>query len=111
MANTRKTLAAAVVAALPLLSVGISAPAQAQNHPRAAAIAPRIEAFNVDEVRRRLDLQLHEIQQVGAAGNEARAGRACSRGHCLLGRGRTFVAEGLHACTPPTSLIASMMLL
>jgi outer membrane lipoprotein SlyB len=56
MANTRKTLAAAVVAALPLLSVGaslgVSAPAQAQDHPRATAIAPRIEAFNVNEVRR-----------------------------------------------------------
>jgi len=50
MANTHKKLAAAVVAALPLLAVTV--PAQAQNHPRAAAIAPRIEAFNVDEVRR-----------------------------------------------------------
>jgi len=52
MANTRKTLAAAVVAALPLLSVAVSAPVKAQEHPRAAAIAPRIEGFNVDEVRR-----------------------------------------------------------
>jgi outer membrane lipoprotein SlyB len=52
MAKTRQTLAAAVVAALPLLSVTVPAPAQAQNHPRAAALAPRIEGFNVDEVRR-----------------------------------------------------------
>jgi len=53
MANTHKKLAAAVVAALPLLSVTVAAPVQAQDrHPRAAAIAPRIEGFNVDEVRR-----------------------------------------------------------
>jgi outer membrane lipoprotein SlyB len=52
MATTRHTLAAAVVAALPLLSVTVPAPAQAQNHPRAAALGPRIEGFNVDEVRR-----------------------------------------------------------
>jgi outer membrane lipoprotein SlyB len=52
MATTRQTLAAAVVAALPLLSVTVPVPAQAQNHPRAAAIAPRIEGFKVDEVRR-----------------------------------------------------------
>jgi outer membrane lipoprotein SlyB len=52
MASTRHTLAAAVVAALPLLSVTVPAPAHAQNHPRAAALAPRIEGFNIDEVRR-----------------------------------------------------------
>jgi outer membrane lipoprotein SlyB len=52
MPTTRQTLAAAVVAALPLLSVTVSAPAQAQDHPRAARLAPRIEGFNVDEVRR-----------------------------------------------------------
>ena len=52
MANTSKKLAAAVVAALPLLTLGVPSTVQAQNHPRAAAIAPRIEAFNVDEVRR-----------------------------------------------------------
>jgi len=52
MANTHKKLAAAVVAALPLLSVTVPAAVKAQDHPRAAAIAPRIEAFNVDEVRR-----------------------------------------------------------
>ncbi|WP_296948299.1 glycine zipper 2TM domain-containing protein [uncultured Massilia sp.] len=52
MATTRHTLAAAVVAALPLLSVTAPAPAQAQNHPRASVLAPRIEGFNVEEVRR-----------------------------------------------------------
>ena len=54
MVSTPKKLAAAVVAALPLLAATatVSTPAQAQNHPRAAALAPRIEGFNVDEVRR-----------------------------------------------------------
>lgn len=52
MATTRQTLAAAMVAALPLLTATLPAPAQAQNHPRAAAIGPRIEDFNVDAVRR-----------------------------------------------------------
>jgi outer membrane lipoprotein SlyB len=52
MATTRQTLAAAVVAALPLISVVMPAPAYAQDHPRAARLAPRIESFGVDEVRR-----------------------------------------------------------
>ncbi|QJE01126.1 glycine zipper 2TM domain-containing protein [Massilia forsythiae] len=52
MATTRQTLAAAMVAALPLLTAAVPAPAQAQNHPRVAAIGPRIEDFNVDSVRR-----------------------------------------------------------
>jgi outer membrane lipoprotein SlyB len=52
MATTRQTLAAAVVAALPLFTASIPAPAQAQDHPRARALQPRIEGFNVNEVRR-----------------------------------------------------------
>jgi outer membrane lipoprotein SlyB len=52
MATTRQTLAAAVVAALPLFTAAVPAPAQAQDHPRARALEPRIEGFNVNEVRR-----------------------------------------------------------
>jgi outer membrane lipoprotein SlyB len=52
MPSSRRTLAAAMVAALPLLSVTMPTPVQAQDHPRAARLAPRIEGFNVDEVRR-----------------------------------------------------------
>jgi outer membrane lipoprotein SlyB len=52
MATTRQTLAAAVVAALPLLSMTVTAPVHAEDHPRAARLAPRIDGFNVDEVRR-----------------------------------------------------------
>jgi len=52
MATTRQTLAAAVVAALPLFTATVPAPAQAQEHPRARAMEPRIEGFNVNELRR-----------------------------------------------------------
>jgi outer membrane lipoprotein SlyB len=52
MASTRQTLAAAVVAALPLFTVAVPAPVQAQDHPRARALEPRIEGFNVNELRR-----------------------------------------------------------
>jgi outer membrane lipoprotein SlyB len=50
MANPRHKLAAAVVAALPLLSVTVPATVQAQDHPRAARLEPHITGFNVDEV-------------------------------------------------------------
>ncbi|MFC5548242.1 glycine zipper 2TM domain-containing protein [Massilia aerilata] len=52
MATTRQTLAAAVVAALPLFAATVPAPVQAQEHPRARQMEPRIEGFNVNELRR-----------------------------------------------------------
>jgi outer membrane lipoprotein SlyB len=52
MATTRQTLAAAVVAALPLFTATVPLSAQAQEHPRVRAMEPRIEGFNVNEVRR-----------------------------------------------------------
>jgi outer membrane lipoprotein SlyB len=51
----KKTLAAALFAALPLASITLSAPAQAQPQPEYRREAPRgpvIRGFNVDEVRR-----------------------------------------------------------
>lgn len=51
MAKSRHTLAAAMVAALPLLTVTVPATVQAQDHPRAARLEPHITGFNVDEVR------------------------------------------------------------
>jgi len=51
MPFSRQTLAAAVVAALPLIPATIPVTAHAQAHPRAERLAPRIEGFNVDEVR------------------------------------------------------------
>jgi len=52
MKTSRHTLAAAMVAALPLLSVTVAVPAQAQDdHPRAQRLAPHIRGFNVDEVQ------------------------------------------------------------
>lgn len=51
MATSRRTLAAAVVAALPLLSVTVTTTAQAQDdHPRAQRLAPHIKGFSVDPV-------------------------------------------------------------
>jgi outer membrane lipoprotein SlyB len=52
MATTRQTLAAAVVAALPLFTATVPVPVQAQEHPRARQLEPRIEGFNVNELRR-----------------------------------------------------------
>jgi outer membrane lipoprotein SlyB len=52
MATTRQTLAAAVVAALPLFTATMPIPVQAQDHPPARALEPRIEGFNVNELRR-----------------------------------------------------------
>lgn len=52
MATTRQTLAAAVVAALPLFTATVPAPVQAQEHPRARHLEPRIEGFKVNELRR-----------------------------------------------------------
>src|SRR5207244_3338348 len=67
------------------------------------------EAVDVDQVRRRLDVELHQVEQVGAAGDELRTGDA-ARGRGRIGRRlRAFVAERSHAFVPATSLIASMM--
>jgi hypothetical protein len=41
-----------VVAALPLFTATMPLPAQAQEHPRARVMEPRIEGFNVNELRR-----------------------------------------------------------
>ena len=55
------------------------------------------QAVHVDEMRGLLDLELHEVEQVGAAGDEFGAGiarRGCrSGGRCR----RTLVGERLHA--------------
>ena len=65
--------------------------------------------IDIDEMRRRLDLELHQVEQVGAARYEFGVWLACSRS----GRGwrlGAFVGEGLHACLPATSVTASAML-
>ena len=68
------------------------------------------EAVHVDQMRRRLDLQLHQVEQVGAAGDELGARDARGGRGGLGGRLRALVGEGLHACLPATSVIASTML-
>ena len=60
----------------------------------ATSILSSAEAIDVDEMRRRLDLELHEIEQVGAAGDELGAGDARRGGRGFGGRLRAFVAEG-----------------
>ena len=68
------------------------------------------ELVDIDEVRGRLDLQLHQVEEVRAARDELGALDPCSRGGGLGGRARPFVGEGLHRFAPATSVIASWML-
>ena len=58
------------------------------------------EAVHVDQVRRRLDLQLHQVEQVGAAGDELGAWVARGSRRGLGRRVRALVGEGLHALPP-----------
>ena len=68
------------------------------------------EAVDVDQMRRRFDLELHQVEQVGAAGDELGALDARGGRRSLGGRFRALVGEGFHACLPATSVIASTML-
>jgi hypothetical protein len=67
------------------------------------------QTIHVDEMGRRLDFELHEVEQVCAAGNELDAVSASGHGGSA-GRARALVGEGPHAFLPATSVIASMML-
>ncbi len=68
------------------------------------------EPVDVDEMLRRFDLELHEIEQIGAAGDElgSRPALRCCR--CLSRRSRTLVGERFHVLLPATSAMASTML-
>ena len=68
------------------------------------------EVVDVDQVRRRLDLQLHQIEQVGAASDELGTLGADRRGGGFGRRAGPFVGERFHDFTPATSAIASWML-
>jgi hypothetical protein len=69
--------------------------------------AVEIEFVEIDQVRRGLDLQLHQVEQVGAARDEPGSGvfgDGCGRvGRCV----GALVGEGFHDFTPATSAIAS----
>jgi hypothetical protein len=80
-----------------------------------AAIARCLDAvqaqrIDVDEMGGRLDLQLHQVQQIGAPGDEARIGALRDRGGGLGRRAGALEAEGFHAAPPATRVIASAML-
>jgi hypothetical protein len=68
------------------------------------------QRVDIYQMRWRFDLQLHQVQQIGAPGDELGAFIAHGRRGRFGGRIRAFVAEGFHARLPATSLIASTML-
>ena len=67
------------------------------------------QSADVDESVRRLDLELHQVEQVGAAGDKA---GAAARGLARIGGvGSALILECPHrVCAPATSTIASTML-
>ncbi|OFA00968.1 hypothetical protein DUPY_22520 [Duganella phyllosphaerae] len=72
--------------------------------------AVQAQAVDVHQVGRRFDLELHQVEQVGAACNEARAGSA-GRDGCRFGNcGGALIGKGSHERLPATSVMASMML-
>ncbi len=69
------------------------------------------EMVDVDQIRGRFDLQLHEVEQIGAPCDEARVRRARGGFHGIFDAGGPAVGEGPHAfSSPATSRIAAMML-
>ena len=68
------------------------------------------QPVDVDQMRWCLDLELHQVEQVGAAGNELGTLDASGCRRSLGGRVRALVSEGFHAFLPATSVIASTML-
>lgn len=69
----------------------------------------QLEIIDIDQMCRRFDVQLHQIEQVGAARDELRSGLFSRRGRSLCRSTRTFVGEGPHALLRATSLMASTM--
>src|SRR6202043_3567841 len=71
------------------------------------------EAVDIDEMLWRFDLELHQVEQVGAARDEFCIRVAGRRSRCFSGRFRAFVGKGFHTATlslVAASFIASMML-
>jgi hypothetical protein len=66
------------------------------------------ETVDINEMVRRLNLKLHQIEQIRSAGDEFGAG--FSRGRCSLGqRIRSLISEGLHVGAPAACLMAAKM--
>src|ERR1700727_859312 len=88
----------------------------AVSHPRADAQASFRGVFDlvqrntvdIDEMGGPLDLQLHQVEKVGSAGDDF--GPGFSQGRRRLGqRIRALVGEGLHVGAPAACLIAAKM--
>jgi hypothetical protein len=67
-------------------------------------------SVDVDEMPRRLDLKLHQVEQIGSAGDELCVRSLLCFGRRFLGRAGAFVGECPHVLLPATSAIASAML-
>ena len=85
---------------------------RADPQPAFGRFLDRIEAqvLYIDEMSGRLHLDLHQIQQIGAAGDEFGPLRFCNRFGRVCRRFRPFVSKAAHDQAPATSAIASAML-
>jgi hypothetical protein len=65
---------------------------------------------HIDQMAGRLDPQLHQIQQIGAAGDEL--GTGCFGGPCrgLVWIARAFVGKRPHACSSATCVMVAKIL-
>ena len=95
------------------------APDPRADHPNRAEPQPAVrgrlnvgqrQPRDVDQPARPLDVLLHQVDQVRAAGDEPGALDACGSGRGFGRGGRPLVGKGSHACLPATSAIASTML-
>ena len=66
------------------------------------------QPVDVDQHRWRLDLQLHQVEQIGAAGNDFRARFHGSGGSAGGGIG-TLIGKGFHVGNPAACLMAATM--
>jgi hypothetical protein len=71
--------------------------------------AVQSETIEIDEVRRFLDLQLHQVEKIGASGDEARVGPQGGF-HRIGGAGCAMILERPHDLFSATSRIAAIML-
>jgi hypothetical protein len=66
------------------------------------------QAVDIDQARRRLDLQLHQVEQIGPAGDDFCAG--LDGGGGVRNRVSALVSEGSHVAIPSACLMAATIL-